>query len=69
MLGLSLFKIKKVCMSCSLFNDPCIGDPSVCLSLTLSKNEKVEHYIRIKVHKSIALKFWVKSGVNPLYVW
>jgi len=29
-------------------------DPSVSLSFTLSKNEKVEHHIRIETHKSIA---------------
>jgi len=40
----------------------------VSLSLTLSKNEKVEHHITIKVHKHITLRFWVKSGVNFLYV-
>jgi len=44
-----------------------VRNPSVSLSLTLTKNEKVEHYIRIKTHKLIALKFWVESGVNILY--
>ena len=34
------------------------------LSLTLTKNEKVKHYIRIKTHKPIALKFWVESDVS-----
>ena len=41
---------------------------SVSVSPTLSKNEKVEHYIRMKTHKPIALRFWVGGGVNPLYV-
>ena len=37
------------------------------MSPTLARNEKVEHYIRIKTHKPIALRFWVESGVNVLY--
>ena len=37
------------------------------LSPTLTRNEKVEHYIRIKTHKAIALRFWVESGVSALY--
>ena len=39
---------------------------SVSLSPTLTRNEKVEHYIRIKTHKPIALRFWVESGVSVL---
>ena len=39
------------------------------MSLTLARNEKVEHYIRIKTHKPIALRFWVESGVNVLCGW
>jgi len=38
------------------------------LSLTLSKNEKVEHHIRMKTHQLIALRFLVESGVNPVCV-
>jgi len=38
----------------------------VILSPTLARNEKVEHYIRIKTHKPIALRFWVENGVNIL---
>ena len=34
-----------------------VRNPSVSLSLTLTRNEKVEHYIRIKTHKPIALRF------------
>ena len=45
-----------------------VGNPSVGLSPTLSKNEEVEHHIRIKAHKLIALRFWIKSDVNPLCV-
>jgi len=30
----------------------------------LVRNEKVEHYIRIKTPKLILLRFWVKSDVN-----
>jgi len=41
----------------------------VSLNPTLAINEKVEHYIRIKTHKSIALRFWVESGVNALCGW
>ena len=47
----------------------CVRNPSVSLSPTLSRNEKVEHYIRIKTHKLIVLRFWVESGVNALYGW
>jgi len=43
-----------------------VKNSSVILSLTLIRNEKVEHYIRIKTHKSIALRFWVESGVSVL---
>jgi len=43
-----------------------VRNPSVSLSPTLTRNEKVEHYIRIKTHKPIALRFWVESGVNAL---
>jgi len=44
-----------------------VRNPSVILSPTLARNEKVEHYIRIKTHKLIALRFWVESGVSALY--
>jgi len=43
-----------------------IRNPSVSLSPTLARNEKIEHYIRIKTHKLIALRFWVESDVNTL---
>ena len=43
-----------------------VRNPSVSLSPTLTRNEKVEHYIRIKTHKPIALRFWVESGINVL---
>jgi len=36
-----------------------VRNPSVSLSLTLSKNEKVEHHIKMKTHKPIVLRFWV----------
>jgi len=44
-----------------------VRNPSVSLSPTLTRNEKMEHYIRIKTHKPITLRFWVESGVNSLY--
>jgi len=44
-----------------------VRNPSMSLSLTLIRNEKVEHYIKIKTHKHIALRFWVESDVNALY--
>jgi len=44
----------------------CVRNPSVSLSPTLTRNEKVKHYIRIKTHKPIALRFWVESGVSVL---
>jgi len=34
-----------------------VRNPSVILSPTLAKNEKVEYYIRIKIHKPIVLRF------------
>ena len=39
-------------------------------SVSLSpRNERIEHYIRIKTHKLISLRFWVGSGVNALCGW
>jgi len=38
------------------------------LSFILGKNEKVKHYIKIKIHKFI-VRFLVESGVNFLYGW
>ena len=46
-----------------------VRNPSVSLSPTLTRIEKVEHYIRIKAHKPITLRFWVESGVSALYGW
>jgi len=46
-----------------------VRNPIVILCPTLVRNEKVEHYIRIKTHKLIALRFWVKSGVSVLCGW
>jgi len=43
-----------------------VRNPSVSLSPTLTRIEKVEHYIRIKTHKPFALRFWVESGVSTL---
>jgi len=43
-----------------------IGNLTVSLSPTLSKNAKVEYHIRMKTHKFIVFRFWVKIGVNPL---
>jgi len=48
-----------------------VRNPSVSLSPTLTRNEKVEHYIRIKTHKPIvlrflALRFLVESDVSVL---
>ena len=39
------------------------------LSFTLTINKKVKHYIKIKTHKLIILRFFVKSGINVLYSW
>jgi len=36
------------------------------LSSILTRNENVEHYIKIKTHKLIVLKFWVERDVNFL---
>ena len=46
-----------------------VKNPSMNFSITLAKNEKIDHYIRIKTHKSIVLRFQVDSGVNALYSW
>ena len=43
-----------------------VKNPSVSLSPTLTRIEKVEHHIRIKAHKPIALRFCVESGVSVL---
>jgi len=43
--------------------------PSVSLSSTLSRNEKVEQHIRKKTHKPNALRFWVEGGVILLLGW
>jgi len=43
-----------------------VRNPSLRLSFSFDRNEKVEHYIRIKTHKLIVLKFWIKNGVNGL---
>jgi len=40
--------------------------PSVSLSPTLSRNEKVEQHIKKKTHKRNALRFWVEGGVISL---
>ena len=34
-----------------------VRNPSMSLSLKLSRNEKVEHHIRKKTHKHITLRF------------
>jgi len=47
-------------------NEVNVKYPSVSLSSTLSRNEKVEKHIRKKTHKPNALRFWVESGVIPL---
>ena len=43
-----------------------VRNPSVNLSPTLVRNEKVKHYIRIKTYKLIVLRFWVESDVKFL---
>jgi len=49
-----------------IFLIKCVRNPSVILSPTLIRNEKVEHYIRIKTNKFITLRFWVESDVSVL---
>jgi len=34
------------------------NSPSVSQSLTLDRKDKVKHYIRIKTHNIITLRFW-----------
>jgi len=45
-----------------------IKNLSVSLSLTSSKNEKIEHHIKMKTHKFVILRFLIMSDVNFLYV-
>jgi len=40
----------------------CVRYPSMSLSPTLSRNEKVEQHIRKKTYKSNALRFWIEGG-------
>jgi len=53
---------------------PIVENPSMSLNLILSKYEKVEYHIRMKIHmrmkinKPIVLKFLVKGCVNLLCV-
>jgi len=45
----------------------CIGienDPSMSQSFTLDRIDKIKHYIRIKVHNIIVLRFWDKTLYN-----
>ena len=44
-----------------------VGYLNVSLSFTLTRNEKVKQYIKKKIHKPNALRFWVEVGVIPLY--
>jgi len=46
-----------------------VTNPSVSLSPKLAKNEKVEHYIRIKTHKSIVLRFWMGWEWCQCLIW
>jgi len=61
-----MFSLKEECTNVveGTYLGEMVKNPSVNLSLTLTKNEKVEHYKRINIHKLIALKFWIKNGVN-----
>jgi len=43
--------------------------PSIIISFTLARDEKVDHYTRIKIHKLVILKFWIESDVNVLCSW
>jgi len=43
-----------------------VRNSSVSLSPTLAINERIEHYIRMKTHKFIVLRFLVESDVNVL---
>jgi len=53
-----------------LLEEEIVRYPSVSLSPTLSRSEKVEQHIIKKTHKPNALRFWVEGGVIPLYmVW
>jgi len=46
-----------------------VKNSSMSLSFTLVINEKVKHNIKIKTHKLIVLRFWVKNDVNILCSW
>jgi len=42
------------------------NSPSVSQSLTLDRKYKVKHYIKIKTHNTIDLRFWCKTHVKCL---
>ena len=45
----------------------CVGNsPNVSQSPTLDRKDKVKHYIRIKAHNNIALRFWDKTDIKYL---
>jgi len=54
---------------CTFAVELSVKNSSVSLNPTLARNERVEHYIRIKTHKPIVLRFWVESSVNVLCGW
>ena len=45
-----------------------VRNPIVNLSFILAKNDKVEHYIRIKIHKIVS-RFFVENSINTLFGW
>jgi len=49
------------------FEEEIVGNQSVSLNITFSKNKKTKHCIKKKTHKLIALRSRVESDVNPLF--
>jgi len=58
-----------MCLKELTIENEIIKNPSVSLSLTLTINEKVEYYVRIKTPKLIVLRFLVKNNINVLCDW
>ena len=51
---------------CASLEGEIVRHLSVSLSPTLSRNEKVDQYIRKKIHKPNSLRFWVDDSVIHL---
>jgi len=60
------YAIHKSCVSKINHGQILLGIQVLSISFMLSRNKKIEYYIRIKIHKLIVLRFWVENDVNFL---